>query len=381
MKRENFTNTTERRRGLNFCRLDVVRWAFTSGLFAVAVCGAHANCDCGVRTQQNESQGSSAESTSNQLSYAKALLESGRVAEAEEKVREYVKAHNSSAEGHFLLGTILFRKIQAEAAQSRAVPAGSDVVLRPDEQSFREDNARASLAEFTEGAKYAKPSATDLKVVAMDYVLLGSYADASKWLARALEWNPGDGEAWYYLGRSKYNENRFAEAIEAFSKCLALEPRNVKAKSNLGLAYAGLNRVEEAVAAFHAAIAWQADSPRKIAEPYIGLGDLLLQQNRAEEAAANLEEAVRIDPRESRAREKLASAYLALKRPAEARSELEAAVEMDPKSASLHYLLASSYRQLGLADKAAEELRKFEELKAQDKARHPESAQGEKKDH
>lgn len=332
-----------------------------------------------VHAEQAQTGGDSV-SSSNQLSAARALLESGHVTEAEQAARAYLKTRNDSAEGHFLLGTILFRRIQAEAAQNRPGLVKREL-LHTDDQAFREDNAKASLAEFTAGAKYAKPSAADLKIVAMDYVLLGSYADASKWLAQSLEWNPKDAEAWYYLGRSKYNENRFAESIEAFSKCLDLEPRNVKAESNLGLAYAGLNRVAEAVTAFHAAIAWQSENSRKIAEPYIGLGDLLLQQNRADEAVTNLEEAVRIDPGESRAREKLASAYLALKRPAEARKELEAAVEMDPKSASLHYLLASSYRQLGLAEKAAEELRKFEHLKAQDKLKRMEPETGAGKDH
>lgn len=387
MKPANVANRTERSRALCFCWLEILPTVFVAALLVTTFSGA---CSAGcvewgwaMRAQQAAEQGQEgvSVSSSSELGNAKALLESGRVSEAEQAVRGYLKTHNNSAEGHFLLGTILFRKIQAEATQNQLAPGESDKILRPDEQRSREENARASLAEFTEGAKYAKPSAANLKVVSMDYVLLGSYADASKWLARALEWNPNDADAWYYLGRSKYNENRFAEAIEAFSKCLALEPRNIKAESNLGLAYAGLNRVPEAVAAFHTAIEWEADSPHKIAEPYIGLGDLLIAQNRAEEAVVNLAEAARIDPRDSRAREKLASAYLAIGRPGDARSELEAAVAYDSNNASLHYLLASSYRQLGLADKAAAELQRFEELKTQAKSKRAEPAKGVEKDH
>src|SRR2546430_10395142 len=37
----------------------------------------------------------------------------------------------------------------------------------------RDEKAKASLAEFTAGAKYSAPIAADLKVVAFDYVLLG----------------------------------------------------------------------------------------------------------------------------------------------------------------------------------------------------------------
>src|SRR5438105_15155245 len=106
--------------------------------------------------------------------------------------------------------------------------------------------AKASLEEFTAGAKYRTPSAADLKIVALDYVLLVDYPDADKWLTKMLEWAPDDSEGWYYLGRTKYNENRFAEAIRAFQQCLKLDPQNVKAEDNPGLSLAGLGRNEEA---------------------------------------------------------------------------------------------------------------------------------------
>src|SRR5207253_6310161 len=62
----------------------------------------------------------------------------------------------------------------------------------------------------------------------------------------------------YYLGRAKYNENRFAEAVNAFQQCLTLDSKNVKAEDNLGLSYAGLDRNEEAIVAYKNAIAWQS---------------------------------------------------------------------------------------------------------------------------
>src|SRR5256886_16087693 len=101
----------------------------------------------------------------------------------------------------------------------------------------RDEKAKASLAESTAGAKYSAPIAADLKVVAFDYVLLGDYLDADKWLTKMLEWTPDDAQGWYYLGRTKYSENRFAEAISAFEQCLKVDPKNVKAEDNLGLSY------------------------------------------------------------------------------------------------------------------------------------------------
>ena len=82
----------------------------------------------------------------------------------------------------------------------------------------REEKAKASLDEFTAGAKYHNPSAADLKVVAFDYIVLGDYADAGKWLTKMLEWAPNDSDGWYNLGRTKYNENRFADQVRIFAE-------------------------------------------------------------------------------------------------------------------------------------------------------------------
>ena len=314
------------------------------------------------RTEANQSSNGNL-SPHVSLSEAKAFLDQGNVSDAERSARAYLSDNPSSGSGHFLLGLILFRKIQASAPTNvTSGPADAPVhVLDP---KFRDEQARASLAEFTEGAKYAKPSAFDLKIVALDYVLLGSYSDASKWLERSVEWDPQDSEAWYYLGRAKYTENRFDEAIQAFNKCLALDPHNVKAESNLGLSYAGQNHVAEAQAAFHQAIDWQADLPHKNPEPYIDLGDLLVQQGQAQEAVSFLLQAIQVDNRESRAHEKLGSAYLALDKLHLAQIEFEAAIALEPEIARLHYLLGTAYRKQGLRDKANVEFKRFEALKA-----------------
>ena len=295
------------------------------------------------------------------LLHARKLLAEDQLQEAESAVRSYLGQNHASADGHFLLGLILFRKIRAQARETMA--SGNPPASEDASQKLREETAKASLAEYTEGAKYRKPTAADLKIVALDYVLLGSYADASKWLARSVEEDPHDAEAWYFLGRAKYTENRFEDAILAFERCLALEPRNLKAQSNLGLSYAGLNRVPEAQAAFLKAIEWQAEAARKDPEAYIGLGDLLVQQNRAAEAVPYLEKAVQIAPQESRAREKLGSAYLNLNQLSAAQKQVESAVTLDPRSPSLHYLLGSIYRKQGQQEKAKAEFERFQNLK------------------
>lgn len=272
----------------------------------------------------------------NPMTEARSLLSSGKIAEAEKTVRGYLTAHSQSAEAHFLLGYIL----------------------------FKQQNALASLAEYTEGAKYSTPSAADLEAVASDYILLKDYPDADKWFTKAVEWNPQDELGWYYLGRTKYNENRFEEAVQSFQKCLALKPKDVKAEDNLGLSYQGLNRNEDAMAAFRAAIAWQAIALAKDPGPYLDLGSLLVDDNQPEKGLPYLLEAAKIAPTDFRMHRALGKAYAHLDQPEKARAELEKAAALAPGDAPIHFMLAQVYRKLGMADKAKVESETYSKLTA-----------------
>jgi tetratricopeptide (TPR) repeat protein len=287
---------------------------------------------CAVVSLQIESRETIQSSTDDdrraQLQSATQALRANQLNEAETQARSFLAREPGAWDGHFLLGMILFR--QGRAAES--------------------------LAEYTEGAKFHDPGAKDLKIVALDYVLLNDYPDAEKWLAKSLTWDPNDADAWYYLGRTKYGENRFEEAITAFEKCLRLENRNVRAKANLGLSLAGLGRTAQAEAAYREAIAWQADLNVKVAEPYIDLGDLLLDQNRTEDAMLALTQAQAIAPEEPRVPELLGKGLVRQNKFAEARIQLEKAVKLMPGSAADHYLLGQAYRKLGMSDKAKSEL-------------------------
>jgi tetratricopeptide (TPR) repeat protein len=301
----------------------------------------------------------SSEKSDTLLADAKSLFQQGKLREADRSIRKYIQTHPDSADGHFLLGHILFRQIQAQAREHQLdsngqAMAGGVKILQPSSSDAQpaEELAKASLAEFTAGARYRDPTAADLKIVAFDYVLLGDYADADKWFTKMLQWTPNDSEGWYFLGRAKYNENRFEEAVSAFEQSLKLDPKNVKAEDNLGLAYAGLSRNSEAAAAFQRALDWQAQAAAKNPGPYIDMGRLLLEESRPRDAVTYLVQAVEIAPRESRAHELLGKAYSRLDELPKAQAELEKAIELSPRSPNLHCMLAPVYRKRGLEEQA-----------------------------
>jgi tetratricopeptide (TPR) repeat protein len=286
-----------------------------------------------------------------ELAEARSLVDAGHFDEAERTLQEFLRKQPSSADAHFLLGFVLFRNIQAKASREGRI-----------DRSLEEKNANASLAQYTAASKFRNPSALDLKIVALDYVLLHDYVDADKWLTRSIELNPNDSEAWYYLGRAKYYEERFLEAIHVFQQCLVRDPKNVKAADNLGLSYAALGRHEEAIAAYQKSISWQADSLVKDSGPFVDFGMLLLDQDRPEDAISYLSQAVAISPDESRAHAGLGKAYSRLNKLAKAQDELETAVRLAPNNGALHYVLGQVYRKEGLVEKAKAEFDRSAQL-------------------
>jgi len=267
---------------------------------------------------------------------AKSLLENGNVPEAEQLTRSYLESHPTSANAHFLLGLILFKEVKA----------------------------KDSLAEYTIGARYRDPSAYDLEIAGLNYVLLGDYLNADKWLSKSVQMDSHNWESWYYLGRTKYNENRFNEAVTAFQQALKLSPKNIKAEDNLGLAYDGLGRKPEAEQAYRDAIRWQSQALQEDPGPYLDLGILLIDQNRPQEAISYLQQATQISPHDPKPHEQLGKAYTGLQRLPEAQVELERAVEASPNDAALHYVLGQIYRRQGMKDKAQAEFEKSASLKS-----------------
>ena len=267
------------------------------------------------------------------LSQARSLLDAGEIAQSESILRRHLAANPESADAHFLLGYAL----------------------------FREQKAKESLEEFTAGAKYRRPKADELKVVAADYVMLGDYSDADKWFTEVTAELPNDADAWYLLGRTRYNENKFTPAIDAFERALTLRPKFVEAENNIGLAWKELNDSEKARSAFQRAIDWQGDSPGD-PQPFLNLGAFLAGSNENDQAIALLKKALSIAPKNPSAHEELGKIYLAMNRLTDAQAELEQAIALSPDTSALHYKLGQILRKEGLADRAQQEFAICERL-------------------
>lgn len=199
--------------------------------------------------------------------------------------------------------------------------------------------------------------------MALDYVLLNDYPDADRWMSASVEKAPGNGEAWYDLGRIKYTENRFAESVAAFERALALVPGSVKAKDNLGLALEGLGRNAEAQRAYEEAIALDKASAHSGAQPLLNLATLLVNQGDSVRALPLLEQARGMDAGNAKIEEQRGRAYERLGRLSEAESALRAAVALKPESSGLHFQLGQVLKKEGKMALAKAEFARVAELR------------------
>jgi tetratricopeptide (TPR) repeat protein len=270
--------------------------------------------------------GSLGQQAADPLAEARSLMQSGDLAKSESWLQSYLSTHPGSPDAHFLNGYVL----------------------------FREKKAKPSLAEFTAGAKYRRPDAGDLKIVASDYVLLGDFADADKWFSEVTRETPADADAWYLLGRTQYSENGFSQAVASFERALVLHPRYIEAENNLGLSWQEMNQTEKAKTAFQTAIDWEGNSATD-PQPFLNLGTLLADEHEFDASVRCLTKAEALAADNPRIHDELAKVYEAENNLAKAQNELEKAIALAPDSSELHFKLGRIYRREGLKDKASQE--------------------------
>ncbi len=271
-----------------------------------------------------------------ELGRARALLDGPRWREADAVAKKYVAEHPDAADGHALLGVVL----------------------------YREHQPRASMAEILKASELAELTAFDLRIFALDCAAIPDLPEAERWLLRSLEKDGKDAGTWAALGHVRFAQQEYKAAIEALNRALELEPRTVSDEALIGLAYERQAQPEAAEKAYREAIAWQADRKEKDPVPYVGMGRVLLGNDQAAEAASWLEEAVKAPAATAEAHELLGQALAKTGKNAEAAKELETAIRMDATSARLHLMLARVYRSLGEAEKAKAEQERYAAMKA-----------------
>ena len=265
---------------------------------------------------------------------AKSLVHLKDFPASEIALHGYLQTHHDSSDALYMLGFVL----------------------------NRENRPAESLASYTQAAAITPPGSDDLKIVGLDYVLLNDYADAIKWLETSVALDRQNKDAWYYLGRAYYTKSRLSEARQAFEAMLKLDPHNARAEDNLGLILETEGRPGDAIDAYGRSIQWQQQNGEISEQPYVNLGNLLLEQDRAKEAEEPLRRAVAIAPNDAFCHITLGKFFRKMGNLERAEHELLRATQLEPDNALAHYQLGRLYKEANDLDRAKAEFERTSEL-------------------
>jgi tetratricopeptide (TPR) repeat protein len=244
-----------------------------------------------------------------------------------------------------------------------------------------------------EGPAAPKPAerAQAWSLIGLAYAHLNQAERAVNAFRQAATFAPDDEAQWLNLTRELMELSRYPEAIAAVQSGLAANPKSYALHLRLGAAYLAAGRYAEAESVFRDLVS--AGDP--LPTGYIGLAQVLVRTDRAEEAAAGLgdaekklgptflisyfrglaldragkrsealaafQQAIRLNPKSAEAHLYLGKTEFALSHVNEAIAEFHEALRLDPANAQAKRLLSQAYRRAGDAKNAA----KFAEASAE----------------
>ena len=125
---------------------------------------------------------------------------------------------------------------------------------------------------------------------------------AESLLEKAIELDPKNAKAFFYLGKLYASKKEYAKAIQSYDKAIDLAPSSPDAFFNLGFIYYGRKDYPKAEAMFLKVTELQ---PAYLDEAYFNLAVVQNLQGKKEESIGNLERALEVNPNNDRAKKYL----------------------------------------------------------------------------
>jgi len=168
----------------------------------------------------------------------------------------------------------------------------------------------------------------------------GDLLAAHRTLSKALQLAADEFAVWIWYAQVCRQLEQFAEAIDAFEHAIQLQPTMAGGYSGLGTVLAETGRFEEAERALSRSMQLRPSAPR-----FVLLADVQVQLGKITEAEESLRAALQLEPDNEEALFNLAMS-IAKRDPVAARPLLAHALEADPRYAAAHRELAWIHLQL-----------------------------------
>jgi tetratricopeptide (TPR) repeat protein len=251
---------------------------------------------------------------------------------------------------------------------------------------FKDGQYRQAIQMFTPLLKQAATNPDETQrlnvLIGMSHYGLGEYAAASPFLTQASSNDPTNLNLLLSLAHSCLLSSQFPCVLDAFHKLVALNADSAEADMLVGEAldamkdrigatrefraavqanpkepnvHFGLGyllwedgRTEEATQQFQA----ELDNDPEHLQAMLYLADSEIQMNRMEDARPLLEKLVKLNPASSKGHLDLGIAYAATDRNQDALAEFKKAIALTPDNVNAHYRLGRLYRSMGKAAEA-----------------------------
>jgi len=248
-----------------------------------------------------------------------------------------------------------------------AAPRDPDWITLLAEVRLGQNRTREALKLIADANEIGGESASRDMLISLAQSQAGHMDRAEPPIRAAIQLDPSNATAHYFLARLLYTDNRFDEAIAETQKTVDLAPSFVRAYENMGLCYEGKYRLDEAERWYRKAIDLESTSENKTEWPMLDLAIVLMDENRDADAKPLLEQALAINPLNTQALIQLGSLYEADGDIKTALDEYRAAIRsehanLQPGLASAYYKAARLAKKLGYTEESQRYFKKFNEV-------------------
>lgn len=196
-------------------------------------------------------------------------------------------------------------------------------------------------------------------------IALDTAKDLQGLLDWCLKWTKSESKdaiAWYHLGVTYYDLNRYNDATEAYHQAIRIDPEYASAWINLGSSYYNLNRYDDAIKAYSQAIRILPGDTIGVHDAWYNIANAYGYLNRYNDAIDAYRKAIRINPGDSKAWTNLGSIYNDVFRFTDAIEVCRQAIRINPGDSKAWYQLGDAYRLSGNRTGALDAVRELRRL-------------------
>lgn len=180
-----------------------------------------------------------------------------------------------------------------------------------------------------------------------------------------------DTQALFAKAQGFENEQRWSEAFSMYSEILKFDPNNALAHYRLGAVSEKLGALDNAVRSYQEALRLnpgQSEARQALEGYYVNQGVMLRRNSQLDESVRMFQQAISLNPASANAHFELGQVLEQRQQTSEAMTEYQEAIKVDPDKSAAHARLAALYAKQGQNERAVQEYQEVLRLNPQDPA-------------